>query len=186
MHAGATLCVGSEWHRYPSSFFVPSYVGEVRWIDDGFRGMLPIPFNSSLGGTAAAPHYFNDKNKASEEQYVSDLSLLTSLFVIIYCYSLEIRSDCSTALHCSFETLIGVLSSLSFILIGHTNIVEITCQLGRYWWNCYIFLCLFCFLYTDNHVGIVFVAAYCSIALPRQRAFTSKVPVVLHTILLAW
>lgn len=71
--SGSVLCVGSEWHRFPSSFFVPDYVGEVRWIDDGFQGLLPFPFNSTLGGTAAAPPYFNDKNKASDEQYVIKL-----------------------------------------------------------------------------------------------------------------
>ena len=69
LFAGSVLCVGSEWHRYPSSFFVPTYIGEVRWIDDGFRGLLPFPFNSTLG-TAAAPPYFNNQNKASDEQYV--------------------------------------------------------------------------------------------------------------------
>lgn len=67
------MCIGSEWHRYPSSFFVPDFVSEVRWIDDGFRGLLPLPFNSTLGGTSAAPPYFNNKNKASDEQYVIDL-----------------------------------------------------------------------------------------------------------------
>ncbi|PIA42223.1 hypothetical protein AQUCO_02100239v1 [Aquilegia coerulea] len=46
---GSVVCVGSEWHRFPSSFFVPDYVGEVRWIDDGFRGLLPLPFNATLG-----------------------------------------------------------------------------------------------------------------------------------------
>ncbi|XP_042419100.1 dol-P-Man:Man(6)GlcNAc(2)-PP-Dol alpha-1,2-mannosyltransferase-like [Zingiber officinale] len=71
------LCVGSEWHRYPSSFFVPSYIKEVRWIDEGFRGLLPFPFNSSLGGMAAAPPYFNDKNKASSDQYLKDIELCT-------------------------------------------------------------------------------------------------------------
>ncbi|XP_068664205.1 alpha-1,2-mannosyltransferase ALG9 isoform X2 [Aristolochia californica] len=76
---GSVVCVGSEWHRYPSSFFVPSYVREVRWIDDGFRGLLPFPFNSTLGGTAAAPPYFNNKNKASEEQYLRDLDACTFL-----------------------------------------------------------------------------------------------------------
>ncbi|KAK8936030.1 Dol-P-Man:Man(6)GlcNAc(2)-PP-Dol alpha-1,2-mannosyltransferase [Platanthera zijinensis] len=77
---GSTLCVGSEWHRYPSSFFVPSYVSEVRWVDDGFRGLLPFPFNSTLGGTASAPPYFNDKNKASDMQYLHDVESCT-LFV---------------------------------------------------------------------------------------------------------
>uniref|UniRef100_A0A165Z128 AAA+ ATPase domain-containing protein n=1 Tax=Daucus carota subsp. sativus TaxID=79200 RepID=A0A165Z128_DAUCS len=69
----AVVCVGSEWHRYPSSFFIPDYVGQVRWINDGFRGLLPFPFNSTLGGTSAAPSYFNDKNKASEEQYLQEI-----------------------------------------------------------------------------------------------------------------
>ncbi|XP_031106851.1 dol-P-Man:Man(6)GlcNAc(2)-PP-Dol alpha-1,2-mannosyltransferase [Ipomoea triloba] len=70
--AGATLCVGSEWHRFPSSFLVPSYVDNVQWLDDGFRGLLPFPFNSSLGGTSAAPSYFNNKNKASDKQYLAN------------------------------------------------------------------------------------------------------------------
>ncbi|XP_010915516.1 alpha-1,2-mannosyltransferase ALG9 [Elaeis guineensis] len=74
---GSVLCVGSEWHRFPSSFFVPSYVSEVRWIDDGFRGLLPFPFNSTLGGTAAAPPYFNNKNKASDKQYLHDIEACT-------------------------------------------------------------------------------------------------------------
>ncbi|KAL0001434.1 hypothetical protein SO802_015215 [Lithocarpus litseifolius] len=76
---GSVLCVGSEWHRFPSSFLVPDYVGEVRWIDDGFQGLLPFPFNSTLGGTAAAPPYFNNKNKASDEQYLRDLEACTFL-----------------------------------------------------------------------------------------------------------
>ncbi|KAG6755222.1 hypothetical protein POTOM_041040 [Populus tomentosa] len=76
---GSTLCVGSEWHRFPSSFFVPEYISEVRWIDDGFRGLLPLPFNSTLGGTAAAPPYFNNKNKASDEQFIRDIEACTFL-----------------------------------------------------------------------------------------------------------
>ncbi|XP_020231367.1 dol-P-Man:Man(6)GlcNAc(2)-PP-Dol alpha-1,2-mannosyltransferase [Cajanus cajan] len=73
------LCVGSEWHRFPSSFFIPDYVGQVRWIDDGFRGLLPLPFNSTLGGTAAAPPYFNNKNIASDKQYLHDVDACTFL-----------------------------------------------------------------------------------------------------------
>lgn len=76
---GSTICVGSEWHRFASSFFIPDYIGQVRWIDDGFRGLLPFPFNSTLGGTSAAPSYFNNKNKASDEQYLRDLSACTLL-----------------------------------------------------------------------------------------------------------
>ncbi|XP_057457385.1 dol-P-Man:Man(6)GlcNAc(2)-PP-Dol alpha-1,2-mannosyltransferase [Lotus japonicus] len=76
---GSVLCVGSEWHRFPSSFFIPDYVGQVKWIDDGFRGLLPFQFNSTLGGTTAAPPYFNNKNMASDEQYLHDIEACTFL-----------------------------------------------------------------------------------------------------------
>ncbi|KAF7140849.1 hypothetical protein RHSIM_Rhsim06G0207300 [Rhododendron simsii] len=76
---GSVVCVGSEWHRFPSSFFIPDHVGQVRWIDDGFSGLLPFSFNSTLGGTSAAPPYFNNKNKASNEQYLQDLEKCTFL-----------------------------------------------------------------------------------------------------------
>ncbi|KAL3675053.1 hypothetical protein R1sor_025001 [Riccia sorocarpa] len=66
------VCVGSEWHRFPSSFFLPSKSYEVGWLDDGFRGLLPLPFNSTLGGTASAPPYFNKKNEATPMQFVKD------------------------------------------------------------------------------------------------------------------
>ncbi|KAE8691853.1 14-3-3 brain family protein [Hibiscus syriacus] len=66
-------------HRFPSSYFVPDYVGEVRWINDGFQGLLPFPFNATLGGTSASPPYFNDKNKASYEQYLEDLEACSFL-----------------------------------------------------------------------------------------------------------
>ncbi|GMH05588.1 hypothetical protein Nepgr_007428 [Nepenthes gracilis] len=76
---GSILCVGSEWHRFPSSFFIPDYVLQVRWIDDGFRGLLPSPFNLTMGGTSAAPSYLNNKNKASEQQYLKDIEACTLL-----------------------------------------------------------------------------------------------------------
>ncbi|XP_077228732.1 alg9-like mannosyltransferase family [Tasmannia lanceolata] len=76
---GSVVCVGSEWHRFPSSFFVHSYVGEVRWIDDGFQGLLPFPFNSTMGGTASAPPYFNNKNQAFDGQYLKNIEACTFL-----------------------------------------------------------------------------------------------------------
>ncbi|KAI5078870.1 hypothetical protein GOP47_0006541 [Adiantum capillus-veneris] len=66
------VCIGSEWHRFPSSFFLPSPSYKVGWLDDGFNGLLPMPFNASIGGTAAAPPYFNKLNKASVEQFMTN------------------------------------------------------------------------------------------------------------------
>lgn len=78
--AGLTVCVGSDWYQYPSSFFLPSPQYRVAWLDDGFEGLLPRPFDPSLGGTTSAPHYFNSKNKVSHDQFVS--SALACQYVV--------------------------------------------------------------------------------------------------------
>lgn len=83
-HVGSVVCVGSEWHQFPSSFFIPDYIAEVRWIDDGFRGLLPLPFNRTLGGTSAAPDYFNNKNRASDEQYVTKFWLKIQFLSLLF------------------------------------------------------------------------------------------------------
>lgn len=56
MEAGGRLnyvCVGSEWYRYPSAFFLPSDSYRLAFVDFGFKGMLPTEFNTSAVG---APH----------------------------------------------------------------------------------------------------------------------------------
>ncbi|CAI6009610.1 unnamed protein product [Closterium sp. NIES-65] len=66
-----TVCYGMEWHRFPTSFLLPSPLHRAAFIDDGFKGLLPIPFDPEQGGTESAPSYFNDKNQATPEQFVS-------------------------------------------------------------------------------------------------------------------
>ncbi|KAF9589139.1 hypothetical protein IFM89_019455 [Coptis chinensis] len=119
---GSVVCVGSEWHRFPSSFFVPEYVGEVRWLDDGFRGLLPLPFNATLGGSAAAPPYFNNKNIASDEQYLRDFENCTFLVELQLQRSYPYRgSDLST-----WEVISYIASICSYICsFDHTEILNI-------------------------------------------------------------
>ena len=38
------LCVGGEWHRYPSSFYIPHEKIEVGFLRSDFHGQLPQPF----------------------------------------------------------------------------------------------------------------------------------------------
>ena len=63
---GELLCVGDEWHRFPSSFFLPDGY-EVAWVRESGGGMLPMPFEADN----PAPAHFNDRNVESPEQYVS-------------------------------------------------------------------------------------------------------------------
>ena len=38
------LCVGGEWHRYPSSFYIPHKNIDVSFLRSDFHGQLPQPF----------------------------------------------------------------------------------------------------------------------------------------------
>ena len=48
-HLGG-VCVGAEWHRFPSSFHLPSPAYRLRFLRDGFDGALPMPFDRAAGG----------------------------------------------------------------------------------------------------------------------------------------
>jgi len=39
------VCVGDEWHRYPSSFFLPSPSYRLAFVKSGFGGLLPRAFS---------------------------------------------------------------------------------------------------------------------------------------------
>jgi hypothetical protein len=64
------VCVGAEWYRSPGSFFLPSPDHRLAFLDEGFGGLLPFPFDDSAGGTRARPGYFNDRNRASPGQFL--------------------------------------------------------------------------------------------------------------------
>lgn len=84
------LCVGKEWHRFPSNFFLPSDV-RLQFIKSDFEGMLPKPFEEDLeiatykaanetvtyrsrklqfAGARQAQKGFNDENKEDPSTYV--------------------------------------------------------------------------------------------------------------------
>ena len=42
-----SVCVGDEWYRYPSSFFLPGPAYRLQFVKSSFDGMLPLAFNAS-------------------------------------------------------------------------------------------------------------------------------------------
>ena len=79
-----TLCVGKEWHRFPSHYLVPDGV-RVEWIKSEFDGMLPGHFTPTerkgglmerLKGTHVVPQGLNDLNKEEPSFYVSRVLFL--------------------------------------------------------------------------------------------------------------
>ncbi|RAL17081.1 dolichyl-P-Man:Man(6)GlcNAc(2)-PP-dolichol alpha-1,2-mannosyltransferase [Aspergillus homomorphus CBS 101889] len=72
---GDSLCLGKEWYRFPSSFFLPHDM-QARFIRSEFRGLLPGQFPvakdlaSLLQGTSQIPGGMNDRNEEDLGKYV--------------------------------------------------------------------------------------------------------------------
>lgn len=73
--ATSLVCVGAEWYRFPSSFFLPSPMYRLGFVDAGFKGLLPRNFDPKAGGTAAAPEQFNGRNIAAKDQFVEKIDM---------------------------------------------------------------------------------------------------------------
>lgn len=63
------LCIGKDWHRYPSSFFLPGEDWRVRLVRSEFRGILPQPYASGSNATAIVQPHFNDRNEEEPSAY---------------------------------------------------------------------------------------------------------------------
>ncbi|KIM32271.1 glycosyltransferase family 22 protein [Serendipita vermifera MAFF 305830] len=85
---GLRLCIGKEWYRFPSHFFVPDGI-DVKFIKSEFDGLLPQPFPPSVGSSAfwpwdgmrVVPEGLNDLNIENSAHYgdVSDCDYLFDL-----------------------------------------------------------------------------------------------------------
>lgn len=70
------LCVGKEWHRYPSSFFLPDAERwKLRYLRSEFGGQLPQPFSESSNGTRLIQDHFNDENLEETSRYIESPNL---------------------------------------------------------------------------------------------------------------
>jgi alpha-1,2-mannosyltransferase len=68
------ICVGKEWYRFPSNFFLPSERFQLRFLKSGFTGQLPKPY-APVNGTWIMPHGFNDQNREEFDRYVCQILL---------------------------------------------------------------------------------------------------------------
>lgn len=68
--APSVVCVGNEWYRFPSSFFLPPK-SHLAFVKDGFTGQLPAHFSAGWPAGSRAVHtHFNGLNKEETERYV--------------------------------------------------------------------------------------------------------------------
>ncbi|XP_060516914.1 alpha-1,2-mannosyltransferase ALG9 [Cylas formicarius] len=64
------ICLGKDWHRYPSSFFLPNHNWNINFVKSEFNGMLPAPYSTEDNATKLVHKYFNDENKEELTLYI--------------------------------------------------------------------------------------------------------------------
>lgn len=62
------ICVGKEWYRFGSSFFLPDRKHRLRFIDTSFDGLLPRLYAEGDNGTRIVRQGFNEFNRAEHGQ----------------------------------------------------------------------------------------------------------------------
>ena len=68
----AIVCAGTDWYRFPSSFFLPGPGYRLQFVRSDFDGLLPRLFSEKEGGTRLAPAEFNDENRLEEANFWDD------------------------------------------------------------------------------------------------------------------
>ena len=73
--SGDTLCIGRDWYRFPSSYFLPNGT-RAKFIKSEFSGLLPGEYNEAkvgfgiFPGTWLIPPAMNDRNEEDPGKYV--------------------------------------------------------------------------------------------------------------------
>ncbi|XP_070538131.1 alpha-1,2-mannosyltransferase ALG9-like [Ptychodera flava] len=68
--AQVNVCVGKEWYRFPSSYFLPNDRWHLQFIASEFRGQLPKPYSNRADATQLIPSHMNDLNLEETSRYI--------------------------------------------------------------------------------------------------------------------
>jgi alpha-1,2-mannosyltransferase len=67
----SNICVGKEWYRFPSNFFLPHQGTQLRFLRTSFRGLLPKPYANGPEATSMIPTTMNDENREEMDRYIT-------------------------------------------------------------------------------------------------------------------
>lgn len=124
-----TVCLGKEWYRFPSSYFLPNSM-RARFVKSAFNGLLPGQFNEAkLGfglfpGTWLEPPGMNDQNIEDPGKHI-DIDHCT--FLVDSYFSEAQRSSLEPA-YILDEATWETLECRSFLDTSKTGL------LGRIFW----------------------------------------------------
>lgn len=64
------ICIGKEWYRFPSNFFLPNEKWHLQFIKSEFKGLLPKPYEPGVNGPRILPSHMNDLNLEEPTRYI--------------------------------------------------------------------------------------------------------------------
>jgi len=104
------ICIGGEWHRFASSFFLPSTEDHLRYVRHGSVGLLPAEWDPKLG-TSGVPLAMNNQNKEEPSRYIHPHACEYFLDLDIGAGEDDVKSLRSTA----FEASWAVVADAAFL-----------------------------------------------------------------------
>jgi alpha-1,2-mannosyltransferase len=121
--AADTVCLGKEWYRFPSSFFLPNEV-HAKFIKSEFSGLLPGEFSEAnvgfgvFPGTWLVPSGMNDEN-------LEDIGKYTDINRCTYLIDSDLPSASPTELEPNYVSSDHwqTLKCASFLDASHTHLL---------------------------------------------------------------
>ncbi len=65
-----TICVGVDWYRFPSSFWLPADNVKLEFVRSSFKGLLPKHYAEGRLATSAVPSGMNNRNREESDRFV--------------------------------------------------------------------------------------------------------------------
>ena len=88
LYGDVNVCVGKEWYRFPSSFYLPSEKWKLRFLRSEFKGQLPKEYSDGRNGTWAIPEHMNDMNREEPSRYVGWMERNVHVHTLTHTHSL--------------------------------------------------------------------------------------------------
>lgn len=84
------LCIGGEWHRFPSSFYIPDERVRLSFLRSDFHGQLPQPFPVSytLASLDEQIGMGRDIKISGDMQGSGGGSIVPSMYVFVFSQSI--------------------------------------------------------------------------------------------------
>lgn len=111
------VCMGGDWYTFPSHFFLPAHA-TLAYVEDNFHGLLPQPYDRTVGTAGVPLQPVNDLNAEERSRYVE---LSTCDYVVMTTPSSAQDTATYTPLQ---EKIVGTSGDAGFSKVHCEDIID--------------------------------------------------------------